>query len=328
MNKSKTKSPPPGKQQQSLSAEPKETKKLRTALDYSFKEIKKLEELKNKEVKPREGEQWIFKEQKKQENQEVKNDTPKEQVLKQQQSLPEETEPVQPQQQQPQKQQDNKKGNAPQPPPNQLIPQTNLATQLITLQNIPLNGKIIGGKLQENKNQNQQSKFKPELYCQSLILCQNKLTSLSGFYQVMQTVMPNVELLRWIDLSYNQLTTLDYNFKELPHLQSLYLNFNLIKDINELKQLSHLQELRSLKIYGNQIEQIINFRLYIIDVLPQLKRIDSVLISKKERDNSSMIVKVFDFKPQMKAQADKDKLLLQQTQITLQKSKSQPKKKK
>ncbi|CAD8168750.1 unnamed protein product [Paramecium pentaurelia] len=328
MNKSKTKSPPPGIQQQSLSAEPKETKKLRTTLDYSFKEIKKLEELKNKEVKPREGEQWIFKEQKKQENQEVKNDTPKEQVLKQQQSLPEETEPIQPQQQQPQKQQDNKKGNAPQPPPAQLIPQTNVATQLITLQNIPLNGKIVGGKLQENKNQSQQSKFKPELCCQSLILCQNKLTSLSGFYQIMQTVMPNVELLRWIDLSYNQLTTLDYNFKELPHLQSLYLNFNQIKEINELKQLSHLQELKSLKIYGNPIEQIINFRLYIIDVLPQLKRIDSVLISKKERDNSSMIVKVFDFKPQMKAQADKEKLLLQQTQITQQKSKSQPKKKK
>jgi len=41
-----------------------------------------------------------------------------------------------------------------------------------------------------------------------------------------------------------------------------------------------------LTIHGNSIESIPNFRLYTIGFLPQLKRIDSVLITRKEKDNA------------------------------------------
>jgi hypothetical protein len=46
--------------------------------------------------------------------------------------------------------------------------------------------------------------------------------------------------------------------------------------------------LRSITIHGNPVETIPNFRLYIIQMIPQLKRIDSVLISKKEKDNANV----------------------------------------
>jgi hypothetical protein len=50
--------------------------------------------------------------------------------------------------------------------------------------------------------------------------------------------------------------------------------------------LSVLPELRILTVHGNPIDTIENFRLYIIGMLPNLKKLDSVLISKKELDNT------------------------------------------
>ncbi len=51
--------------------------------------------------------------------------------------------------------------------------------------------------------------------------------------------------------------------------------------------------IKTLTIHGNPIETIPNFRLYIIALLPNLKRLDSVLISKKERDNSNVWINMF-----------------------------------
>lgn len=51
--------------------------------------------------------------------------------------------------------------------------------------------------------------------------------------------------------------------------------------------------MRTLTIHGNPVETISNFRLYIIGILPNLKRLDSVLISKKEKDNCSVWINTF-----------------------------------
>lgn len=32
----------------------------------------------------------------------------------------------------------------------------------------------------------------------------------------MNSVMPNLERIKWVDLSYNLLVNIDYNFKEMP----------------------------------------------------------------------------------------------------------------
>lgn len=55
-----------------------------------------------------------------------------------------------------------------------------------------------------------------------------------------------------------------------------------------MKELLYLSDLplRSLTIHGNPIDTIPNFRLYIIAILKNLKKLDTVLITKKERDNS------------------------------------------
>ena len=51
-----------------------------------------------------------------------------------------------------------------------------------------------------------------------------------------------------------------------------------------------------MTIHGNPLENIPNFRLYLIAILPDLKRLDTVLISKKERDDSNVFLIKFGFK--------------------------------
>jgi Leucine-rich repeat (LRR) protein len=92
--------------------------------------------------------------------------------------------------------------------------------------------------------------------------------------------------LAWIDLSHNLLTEIDYDFKDFAKVRTLYLHCNYFNNLTELVKLQHLNNLKALTIHGNPIETIPNFRLYIIGILPQLIKLDSVLISKKERDNA------------------------------------------
>ena len=67
--------------------------------------------------------------------------------------------------------------------------------------------------------------MKVKLLCTILILCQNKFTSIANFYNIMDTVFGKLketitdtieyklQNIRWIDLSYNLITNLDYDFK-------------------------------------------------------------------------------------------------------------------
>ena len=48
-------------------------------------------------------------------------------------------------------------------------------------------------------------------------------------------------------------------------------------------------QLKALNIHGNPFAAVPNFRILAISILPELKKLDSVLISKKERDNAIFI---------------------------------------
>lgn len=47
--------------------------------------------------------------------------------------------------------------------------------------------------------------------------------------------------------------------------------------------------LKTINIHGNPFAAVPNFRILAISILPDLKKLDSVLISKKERDNAIFI---------------------------------------
>jgi Leucine-rich repeat (LRR) protein len=58
--------------------------------------------------------------------------------------------------------------------------------------------------------------------------------------------------------------------------------------MNELKKLIGITKLKTLTIHGNPLDQLPNFRIYIIGILPNLKRLDTVLVTYKERDNAQV----------------------------------------
>jgi hypothetical protein len=88
-------------------------------------------------------------------------------------------------------------------------------------------------------------------------------------------------MLQWIDLSHNYLQNLDYDFADFPKLKSLYLHCNYLYSFDDLMKLTNLTELKNFTIHGNSLTAVSNFRLLVISILPQLRKLDSVLVSKK-----------------------------------------------
>ncbi|OMJ88697.1 hypothetical protein SteCoe_9319 [Stentor coeruleus] len=119
----------------------------------------------------------------------------------------------------------------------------------------------------------------------SIMLSYNTIPDLLGFCDILSKVVKDYKNLKWIDLSYNHLTVLYTEICELPNLMSLYLHSNYVSDMKEIIKLQE-SPVKSLTLYGNAIDQLPSYRMYIITLLPQIKRLDSVLITKLEKDNS------------------------------------------
>jgi len=89
----------------------------------------------------------------------------------------------------------------------------------------------------------------------------------NGLFSVLQDVMwKSPANLIWIDLSYNYLTTIDEEILKFPNLQCLYLQHNYIKDLGEVRKLARLMSLKSLNLFGNPIEQVPAYRMWVLGV--------------------------------------------------------------
>jgi len=121
----------------------------------------------------------------------------------------------------------------------------------------------------------------------------------------------NMDNLIYLDVSNNKIENIDRNnIGDLPSLQSFICDQNLIKNINGLincnsikflssqdnkiddiiylNQLSNLKQLIEIKLKGNPITNIDNYRENLIQLIPSLKKIDEIVIIEKERENSKI----------------------------------------
>ena len=97
------------------------------------------------------------------------------------------------------------------------------------------------------------------------------------------TELPNLEI---ISLSVNKIRTLK-PFSYLSKLRELYLRKNMISDLNEIKYLIENQHLRVLWLSENPICENPNYRNIVISVLPQINKLDDIIISEEERINAN-----------------------------------------
>lgn len=101
--------------------------------------------------------------------------------------------------------------------------------------------------------------------------------------------MWNSNKLQWIDLSYNYLEKIEDEITtNFPFLKTLYLHGNYILNLDEVKKLGTLKELHTLTLYGNPMEQISGYRMWVLGVMylnsETLKKLDQVVVTKKEFD--------------------------------------------
>ena len=109
----------------------------------------------------------------------------------------------------------------------------------------------------------------------SLNLWGNDLEDISCVAKV-----PNLEI---VSLTVNKIKTLQY-FSKLGNLRELYMRNNKISSFSEVEYLTNIQSLKSLSLNENPIsDNNSNYRLIIINMLPQLIKLDGIIISKEER---------------------------------------------
>jgi len=132
-------------------------------------------------------------------------------------------------------------------------------------------------------------------YTNSVILHSNKLTSLENIHNVLNDIIPNLEfsliktvskvdLIQWIDLSHNYIQSIHKDILNLPFLKIFYCHGNLIKEIANVTVLKNCKSLINLTLHGNPIAQIKGYRQYIIEIIPNLEKLDFTLVSEKELD--------------------------------------------
>ncbi|XP_048348577.1 leucine-rich repeat-containing protein 51 [Sphaerodactylus townsendi] len=112
------------------------------------------------------------------------------------------------------------------------------------------------------------------LLTQSVRLNNNTLNDLAELTSIMTQLLDRPEDIYWIDLSFNDLPTIDPVLITYYNLHSLNLHGNSIHQLAEVDKLAVLPHLRSLTLHGNPIEEEKGYRNYVISTLPNLKSFD------------------------------------------------------
>ncbi|XP_053564763.1 leucine-rich repeat-containing protein 51 [Bombina bombina] len=121
------------------------------------------------------------------------------------------------------------------------------------------------------------------LLSKAVRLNNNTLTDLRGFREVIDQLLNDSNQLSWIDLSFNDLPTIDPVLTTYHQLTTLNLHGNSISQLSEVDKFAALPNLKSLSLHGNPIESERGYRYYIISLLPQLKALDFCAVTKQDR---------------------------------------------
>jgi hypothetical protein len=120
----------------------------------------------------------------------------------------------------------------------------------------------------------------------SIRMNNNQLVSISGMSITLASVI-NYERMSWLDLSNNALVHIELGeLSNFPSLIVLNLHCNAITRFSEIGKLNKFKKLRTLTLFSNPVTEKRSYRWRVIAMLPQVKKLDSSVITAKERDRS------------------------------------------
>ncbi|XP_044879232.1 leucine-rich repeat-containing protein 51 isoform X2 [Mauremys mutica] len=126
-----------------------------------------------------------------------------------------------------------------------------------------------------------------KLLTQAVRLNNNTINELTDFASTMEQLLEYPAELSWVDLSFNDLPTIDPVLTMYPNLRALNLHGNSIQSLSEVDKLAGLPRLRTLTLHGNPIEEEKGYRSYVLSVLPQLKSFDFSGVTKQDRSTAT-----------------------------------------
>jgi hypothetical protein len=120
----------------------------------------------------------------------------------------------------------------------------------------------------------------------ALRLNNNKIAGWLNFLSTLRNMAPlDFSKLEWLDLSFNQLQSIEPSVGRLKGLTKLHLHANQIRDIRDVQKLVDLPRLRDLTLHGNPIEERGRgkYRNYIIAQLPNLRSLDFTSLTERDK---------------------------------------------
>ena len=100
------------------------------------------------------------------------------------------------------------------------------------------------------------------------------------------SVLSELTSLEIISLNSNQIKDIS-SFKKLKNVREIYLKDNQISDFNQIENLKGCKKLEKLSIKDNPIANISNYHQKIIEILPQLKKIDDIEVKQLKLNNNN-----------------------------------------
>jgi Leucine-rich repeat (LRR) protein len=120
----------------------------------------------------------------------------------------------------------------------------------------------------------------------ALRLNNNKIAGWLNFLSTLRSMAPlEFTKLEWLDLSFNQLQSIEPSIGRLKGLTKLHLHANQIRDIRDVQKLVDLPRLRDLTLHGNPIEERGRgkYRNFIIAQLPNLRSLDFTSLTERDK---------------------------------------------
>jgi Leucine-rich repeat (LRR) protein len=141
-------------------------------------------------------------------------------------------------------------------------------------------------KVDYSGNSEEDAGLKFKWTAQAVRLCNNELPNLTGIVKVCRTLLVDVAMLSWLDLSCNLLTEVPDALCKFSNLNVIYLHANQFQVLSHVKVIAALQHLRSVTFHGNPIAEKKHYRHFVIASFPTIKSLDFSGVTKKDRENA------------------------------------------